>query len=211
MTDVYPYGQINGVGVIAEDAGASIPDHYLIPMSKTAIDIYVGKLSTNWKNTAFYTPCKSDWDGEALPCTLAMLDIERYNLYFVNKIITYTQLLSAYNEAAKAIEGIPHIPSLKEQFRDIGKIVISIYAGFKSAGPVGFFQGAAAGINQILANERMRRADKIQRLLNPMLDEVQQAEVLRQRQEDLAKLKILAIWGGGALAVTGIVWWVFTE
>lgn len=180
-------------------------------MSKTAIDIYIGKHLYRWKESPFYVECKADWDGESQPCTWALLEIERHNLYFVNKIIDYNKLIWAYNEASKMISAIPRIPTLKEQLQNAGKVIVGMYMGFKSAGPVGFFTGTASAVSQIIADEKMKRAAKIQSLLNPLLDEVQQAEALRQRQEQMAKLKIFAMWGGGALAVGGVVWWMLSD
>lgn len=206
-----PYRSLAGIGAVSTDSGASIPDHYLVPMSRLAIDLYIGRHTAMWKDSPFYAECPGDWDGETQPCTLALLEIERANLYFVNKLITYDQLVRVYNQAADAIANIPRLPTLKEQLRDAGKFLVGTVTGFFTAGPVGIFTGGAAAVNQILEQEKARRAVKIQALLDPALDAAAQADALRVREQNTKTLKRVALWGGGAAAFGGLVWWMLSD
>lgn len=54
---------------------------------------------------------------------MALLEIERHKLYFVNKIMDYNKIDLAYNQAAEMIANIPRIPTLKEQLSYAGNLL----------------------------------------------------------------------------------------
>lgn len=81
-------------------------------------------------------------------------------------------------------------------------------AGFFSAGAIGLFTIGAAAVNEILAQEKARRAARIQYLLDSMLNDAQQADAIIEQQRQNELLKLYALCGADALAVGGVAWWL---
>lgn len=168
----------NGLGATE----STLPAHYLTPMTKAQIDAYIEKEKKLGRYSKLAVDCQQKWSGEAIPCFLGMVEIERANLYYVNKIINYDRLNEVYREVYKMWEDIPIIPSIKQQLRDIGTFIVGAVAGFIAAGPIGFFTGGAAATQKIIADAKAKAAMKASTTLEPL---VQKAVVGEQQRMDL--------------------------
>jgi hypothetical protein len=180
--------------------GEKIPDHYFIPMSKMDIDSYL-----YYNALKICNPVCTEWPENV--CCGIYMDIERYNLYYVNGIINYDQLMAGYKNALDALKAMPRLPGIKEQLKNSVNFAVAAVAGFFAAGPVGLFTGAASAVAKIIADEKARRGLLAQSVLDKNIEKVQGTMDLKQE----AKLKNYALVGGGILAAAGVVYWMLTD
>jgi hypothetical protein len=192
------------------EVSVSLPPHYLVPLNRLEIDAYINLQQALWKQSPLATGCTKiwgwDWDGSFVPCFHVMREIERGNLYYVNGIVTYEQLIGVYNESKKFMETIPYSPSLKEQLKNSANFVIGAVGGFLTMGPVGIFVGGASATSKIIADARRAAASRATTLLDPMIKKAQEAAAERQK-EDLTKYALI---GGGVIITGGIIYWMLS-
>jgi hypothetical protein len=182
--------------------GENIPDHYFIPMTKMDID--------SWLYYNALKICNATCDRDEISaniCCAINLDFERYNLYFVNNLITYDQLTAEYRRLAAALKSLPRIPKFGEQLKNAGTFLVGAVAGFIAGGPIGMFTGGASAVGKIIADERNRRAAKVKTVLDKNIQQVQQT----MEQKDTAKLTNYALYGVATLGVAGVIYWMLSD
>lgn len=188
---------LNGLGVTAT---TTLPDHYLVPMSALEIDAYIYQEKKKGKLSRINGDCDSPL------CFLAMLEIERANLYYVNKIITWEQLQSAYAEAQRMLEEEPRIPTVGQQLKDIGKFLIGAVTGLITGGPVGLFVGGAAATQKIIADARSQASAQALQQINPEIQKAKEGAAEMQKLQSELDLKASLPWLiGSALAAAGLL------
>lgn len=195
--DIYTSNMLlNGLGQTYE--AAPLPAHYLMPMSKTAINIFIGEERAKGRSSSYADGCDGDfWP----PCLIAMTEIERANLLFVNDYITYDQLIAAYKEAERMIADIPRLPTFKEQLRNAGKFLIGTVTGFITAGPVGLFTGGATATAKIVAESRAKAAANASAMVQSLADlqKLEAAKTARVKAEAALSIPPWALWVSGGL------------
>ena len=148
-----------------------LPEHYLVPMSNLEIDSYIYQEKNKGPFSLLAVGCDTSWAGSFVPCFTAMLEIERGNLLYVNKFISYEQLQGVYKEAHKMLESIPQFPTFKEQLKNSGAFLVGAIVGFfTQGGPVGLFIGAGTAVSKMVAEQRAKRQAYASGLINPLLE-----------------------------------------
>lgn len=194
---------LDGLGATASE----LPAHYLVPMTKLDIDSYIYKEKQLGKSSKLAANCQQDWDGEWVPCFIAMLEIERGNLYYVNRIITWEQLQGIYTQAHKILSEIPILPTLKQQLKDAATFLVGAVAGFFAAGPIGLFTGGAAATQKIISDARSRAATNASAILDPLVQKVQEGEKEREKLQASVELRsMLPVLVGTAIAGAALIY-----
>lgn len=196
-------GSLNGCACSLNGLGATettLPDHYLVPMTKLEIDAYIYQERGKGKYSKLNAGCEDPL------CFLVMLEIERGNMYYVNGIITWEQLQEVYSTAKKALEAIPRMPTIAQQLKDIGTFVVGTVTGLITGGPVGLFVGGAAATRKIIADARARVSGEALELLNPEIQKAKEGAVEMQKLQAGLELKASLPWLiGTAFAVAGFL------
>lgn len=187
----------------------NLPAHYLKPMTKAQIDAYIAKEKSLGVNSKLSFTCDPTWGGFFSPCFIAILEIERANLYFVNGFITHDQLKEAYDKSFDLMSIIPRFPKFKHQLKVAAEGAIAAVAGFFTMGPVGIF----IGLSTVAAKEYQRgmqeRVDFAYDKLNPIVQQAQDAYAERERIELRENILRWALIAGGTATVGGVLYWMF--
>jgi hypothetical protein len=186
--------------------GFTLPDHYLVPLTLAQINRRAEL--TAMKQWMLVQP------GNRTPAkfiTAVVTGIlEFYNMAYVNNLVTWDYLQSAYKGASEDIAVIEGIEagrgSLKEQLKKAVTVGVTMIAGLITGGPIGFFVGAASATAKIIANERARLLANAGAILNPMLQATAQAGQTRDEIEKQEKVTQYAGIGVGVLAIGGMLW-----
>lgn len=199
------HGNLDGLAA----TGSELPAHYLVPMTKLEIDAYIYQEKIKGKYSKLASGCnvQSDWAGDWVPCLLAMLEIERGNLYYVNGFISWEELQAVYKKAHEMIMSIPVFPSLKEQLKNAGTFLIGAVAGFFTAGPIGLFTGGAAATQKIISDARAKEAANASALINPLIQHAKTGEQERENIEASMELRgLMPVLIGTLLAGAALVY-----
>jgi hypothetical protein len=205
---------LKGLGAL--NGGTILPLHYLKPMTKGEIDSFIvanfnPSKYCNRTNNDMYTfiNCINRTYGDAI--------VEAANLYYINKIYSWDQLLADYRKASEKyalsdLKGTTFLQSLKNAASALTTIVKTASQGFLSNGPTGIFTGGAQATNQIIAQDRAARAEANAQQAAQVFTNLTTAntsfltEVEKQRQLNTIKETITSkpvLIGAGILALVG--------
>lgn len=201
----------------ATATAGTLPDRYLVPMTKTQINEYIQKELAKGTNSVFYTSdCKSmNWSGSRNACFRIILQIEGNNLYFVNGIITYEALQQQYAELAKGYSAIPTFnKAFLTQLKEAGKVFVGAVMGFISQGPIGIFTGTASAAKQVIAESRAKKIAAFDtKVIQPSVQKIQsglneRARIEEQNRKDqqLASIKQALPLIIGSVVLGGIMY-----
>lgn len=200
----------------ADIKSIGVPAQYLKPMSKTSIDAFIeGEKKKGCASVYFLKECDTGYDGTATPCFLMVLELERYNLYYLNGLIPYdnpykNSLMYRYEEIKKTLEKIPSFPKAKDTLKKFGAMIVKGVVAFVGGGPVGFFLYMGKETADAVNAERLKKgifANKVanvQQSVNNIQTALNERERLRQVQASADFLKSLPLLVG-SVAVGGLL------
>jgi hypothetical protein len=181
-------------------------------MTRAEIDSHIDRQWKLGRKSYLAANCKTGWDLGNQVCLAVNLKIEKANLYYVNKIIDYTQLQSIYRQAEKELAGIPDFDkSFKEDLRDAGKILVGAVTGFLKSGPVGVFTGSATASQKIITEARQKKIAAAHGFIQSQNLTTEQASQIREAATQKAKMVHAGVLGLGLVIVGGIVWWMASD
>lgn len=217
-----------GLSGLGETASSTLPEHYLTPMTRTEIDAFIKKeYALGQKSKYFAGDCKSmgGADFNKSNCFKLYLDLERYNLYYVNNIVPYGSadepetLVWMYDRVQKGFASFKTFdkPFMK-QLSEVGKVAVGAVVGFVTSGlnPVGLFVGGAGAAAKVIHDARAAKMAAAAAKLKPLANQAvtakaaqDQAAEEKKKQDALASLQqslpllIGTLVVGGALIYYG--------
>jgi hypothetical protein len=205
--------------VIKTSPGYTVPDHYLVKMSKADINkwtrmYYIFELEKCPRNKGITTQ-------NCLWSALPLAVIENANLAFVNGFTDYNYVKKAYEEAKAFIEWMPADmmnQSFKSHLKNVGKGALSMVIGLVTAGPIGLYVGAATAAGNQIAEQRAKKAAADAAILNPQANKILQAveakatqDAVKSAEQNKQQQNKMLLLLGGAILVAGGIYYASTD
>lgn len=184
-------------------SGYTMPLHYLTPMTRAQINDWAWLFMAKKQQE-----CETSNGQGCSMKAFAYTVLEIFNLAYVNGYTTWDQLQAIYKETGDFLQAIPEFPKFKEQLKNMGKVAAAGVSGLITGGPVGLFAGVASASGKIVSDERLRKAQEVQKVIAPNIQSISEAvsarEAIAQEQAKKAtqtNLVVIAalIVGGGVV------------